>query len=225
MIFSTDNGAEVEIWPGGGNTPFRGEKGTTWEGGFRVPTMVRWPGVIDPGTIINDIFSHEDWLPTLLAAAGNPEIKEDLRKGYKVGGKTFKVHLDGYNQLDLLSGTGPGARKEILYFDAGGNLNALRYNHWKLHFTIMEGDIPQDVRITPDLPIVVNLRQDPFERFPLESQRYHRWMADKLWTLIPAQTIVDKFLQTFQEFPPSQEVASFRVGKVLKQLQTQTNRQ
>ena len=141
VVFSTDNGAEKFTWPDGGTVPFRGEKGTTWEGGFRVPMMVRWPGTVQPGTVINDIFSQEDWLPTLMAGVGEPDIKEKLLTGHQANGKTFKAHLDGYNQIDLLSGKGPGKRNEIFYFDAGGNLNALRYQDWKIHFTIMEGAI------------------------------------------------------------------------------------
>ncbi len=225
VIFSTDNGAEIMSWPDGGNSPFKGEKGMTWEGGFRSPCVVRWPGLIKPGTVINDIFSGEDWVPTLVAAAGEPDIKEKLKKGLRVGDKNFKVHLDGYNQMDLLSGKGPGARREILYFDAGGNLNAIRVDDWKLHFAIMEGDLTTAYRKTPSWPIVVNLRQDPFERYPFESRMYLRWMADKMWTFVPAQAIVGKFVGTFEEFPPSQAVSSLSVDAVLKQLQTQGSRQ
>ena len=141
VVFSTDNGAEVFSWPEGGNMPFKGEKGTTWEGGFRVPCLARWPGKFPKGRVINDIMSHEDWLPTLLAAAGEPKVKEKLLKGHKAGDKTFKAHIDGYNQMDLLTGKGPGKRNEIMYFDAGANLNAVRYKDWKLHFTLMEGPI------------------------------------------------------------------------------------
>jgi arylsulfatase len=141
VIFSTDNGAEKFTWPDGGTIPFRGEKGTTREGGFRVPMMVRWPGTVEPGTVINHFLSHEDWLPTMMAAAGEPGIKEKLLTGHEANGKTFKVHLDGYDQTELLSGKGPGKRHEIFYFDAAGNLNASRYKDWKVHFTIMEGSI------------------------------------------------------------------------------------
>jgi arylsulfatase len=207
-------------WPDGGTSPFKGEKGTTWEGGFRVPAMVRWPGHIKSGTIINDIFSHEDWIPTLMAAVGEPDVKDKLLKGHRADSKTFKVHLDGYNQLDLLTGKGGGQRKEILYFDAGGNLNAVRYNDWKLHFTIMEGDLTTAYRKTPSWPVVYNLRASPFERPYFESRLYLRWMADQMWLFVPAQQAIGKFLATFKEFPQRQKVASLSVEKVLEQLQS-----
>ena len=142
IMYSTDNGAEKFTWPDGGTTPFAGEKGSTWEGGFRVPSFIRWPGVIEPGSIYNDIFSHEDMMPTLLAAAGVPDVKEKLLEGYQAGDKNFKIHLDGYNMMPYFNGEVEEApRKEIFYFDAGGNLNAVRYKDWKIHFTIMEGSI------------------------------------------------------------------------------------
>ncbi|WP_061010270.1 arylsulfatase [Vibrio jasicida] len=202
VIFSTDNGAEKFTWPDGGTTPFKGEKGTTWEGGFRVPMMVRWPGQIKPGTVINDIFSQEDWMPTLLAAVGEPDIKEKLLKGHKANNKTFKAHLDGYNQLDLLTGkSDTGARNEIFYFDAGGHLNALRYKDWKIHFTIMEGAINEAYRKTPSWPLIVNLRMDPFEVGPDSALYVRHFYADQMWMFVPAQAIVRKFLETFKEFP------------------------
>ena len=202
VIFSTDNGAEKFTWPDGGTTPFKGEKGTTWEGGFRVPMMVRWPGQIKPGTVINDIFSQEDWMPTLLAAVGEPDIKEKLLKGHKANNKTFKAHLDGYNQLDLLTGKSEtGARNEIFYFDAGGHLNALRYKDWKIHFTIMEGAINEAYRKTPSWPLIVNLRMDPFEVGPNSALYVRHFYADQMWMFVPAQAIVRKFLETFKEFP------------------------
>ena len=224
VIYSTDNGAEVFTWPDGGTIPFRGEKGTTWEGGFRVPAAVRWPGVVKQGTVINDIFSHEDWVPTLLAAAGDKDIKEKLKKGHQAAGKTFKTHLDGYDQTALLSGKGKGSRDEILYFDAGGNLNALRYRDWKIHFTIMEGSINEAYRKTPSWPLVVSLRQDPFERTP-DAALYTRWYGDQMWMFVPAQAYVKQFLGTFKEFPPSQSVGSLSVEKVLQKMQTAASRQ
>ncbi|MDJ0842066.1 MAG: arylsulfatase [Acidobacteriota bacterium] len=224
VIYSTDNGAEKFTWPDGGTIPFRGEKGTTWEGGFRVPAAVRWPGTVKPGTIINDIFSHEDWLPTLLAAAGVKDVKKKLLTGYQAGNKNFKVHLDGYDQTALLSGKGEGARNEIFYFDAGGNLNALRYRNWKVHFSFMEGSINEAYRKTPSWPLVVNLRQDPFEVSP-DSALYIRWYADQMWLFVPAQRFVAQFLATFKDYPPSQPVGSLSVEKVLQKLQNQPNRQ
>ena len=220
VVYSTDNGAELMSWPDGGTIPFKGEKGTTWEGGFRVPAMVRWPGHIKPGTIINDIFSHEDWIPTLMAAVGEPNVKEKLLKGHKANGKKFKVHLDGYNQLDLLTGKGEGQRNEIFYFDAGGNLNAVRYKDWKLHFTIIEGDLTEAYRKTPSWPIVFNLRTSPFERPYFESRMYLRWMADQMWLFVPAQQVIGKFLATFKEFPQRQPIGSLSVEKVLKQMES-----
>jgi arylsulfatase A-like enzyme len=220
VIFTSDNGAEIMSWPDGGNTPFKGEKGTTWEGGFRVPGIARWPGVIKPGTTVNDVMSQEDWLPTFLAAAGDPDIKEELKKGMKVGDKTFKTHLDGYNFVPFFMGEEKkGPRREIFYFDDNANLNAVRVDDWKINFTIMEGNITTGQRLTLNMPEVINLRQDPFERFPEESEMYFRWMADKLWTFVPAQVYVGRFLETFKEFPPSQKSGSFSLDQILQQLQ------
>ncbi|MDH3643189.1 MAG: arylsulfatase [Gammaproteobacteria bacterium] len=224
VVYSTDNGAEKFTWPDGGTIPFRGEKGSTWEGGFRVPAAVRWPGTVKPGTIINDIFSHEDWVPTLMAAAGKPNIKEELKQGTRAAGKRFKTHLDGYDQTALLSGKGPGERNEIFYFDAGANLNAVRYRDWKIHFSIMEGSINEAYRKSPSWPLVINLRQDPFEVTP-DSALYTRWYGDQMWLFVPAQAFVGEFLATFKEFPPSQAVGSLSVEKVLQALQTQGSRQ
>jgi arylsulfatase A-like enzyme len=218
VIFSTDNGAEKFTWPDGGTTPFRGEKGTTWEGGFRVPQVIRWPGVVKPGTTINDIISHEDWMPTLLAAAGEPNVKQKLLNGYRAGSKTFKVHLDGYDQTDLLAGRGPGKRKEIFYFDAAGNLNALRYNDWKIHWTVMEGSINEAYRKTPSWPLIINLRMDPYEVSPDSSLYVREFYADQMWTFVPAQAVVQQFLDTFKDFPPTAG-GSLSIDAVLKELQ------
>jgi arylsulfatase A-like enzyme len=219
VLFTSDNGAEVMSWPDGGNTPFKGEKGTTWEGGMRVPMIARWPGVIKPGTIYNAVISLEDWLPTVLAAAGDPDIKEKLKAGLTVGEKTFKTHLDGYNFMSFFKGEEPeGPRHEIFYFDDNASLNAIRVRDWKIHFKVMEGNLAEAVLKPLNMPQVINLRQDPFERFPSESHMYFRWWADKLWTFVPAQTIVGQFLQTFRDFPPSQRSGSFSVDQVLDQL-------
>jgi arylsulfatase len=219
VMYSTDNGAEKFTWPDGGTTPFMGEKGTTWEGGFRVPTLIRWPGVIKPGTVHNDICSHEDMMPTLLAAAGVPDIKEKLLKGHRAGNKTFKVHLDGYNLMPLFEGkVEESPRKEIFYFDQGGNLNALRYEDWKLHFSLMEGSINTAYRKTPAWPILINLRADPYE-VSQDSALYIRWYADQMWTFVPAQAITGRFLETFKEFPPVQG-SSLGIDKVVQMLQT-----
>ena len=219
VVISTDNGAEVMSWPDGGCTPFHGEKGTTWEGGMRVPSVVRWPGVIKPGTVVNDVMSHEDWFPTFLAAAGDPDIKEKLKKGLKVGGKTFKTHLDGYNFMPLFKGeVEKGPRREVFYFDDNASLNAVRVDDWKIHFKVMEGNLQDSVLRPVNMPYVINLRQDPFERFMRESKMYFRWWADKLWTFVPAQIVVGKFIGTFKEFPPSQPSATFGPDKALEML-------
>jgi len=221
VLFTSDNGAEIMSWPDGGNTPFKGEKGTTWEGGMRVPGLARWPGVIKPGTIVNDIMSNEDWLPTFLAAGGDPDVKEKLLKGTKVGDKTFKVHLDGYNFMPFFKGEQrKGPRQEIFYFDDNASLNAVRINDWKIHFKIMEGNLASAQLRPLNMPQVINLRQDPFERFTSESQMYFQWGANKLWMFVPAQAVVAQFIATFKEFPPSQKSGSFSVDQVLEQLQT-----
>jgi len=218
VMYSTDNGAETFTWPDGGITPFHGEKGTTWEGGFRVPSLIRWPGVIEPGTIYNDIFSHEDMMPTLLAAAGEPNVKEKLLDGHRAGDKTFRVHLDGYNLMPFLQGrVGESPRESIFYFDQAGGLNAVRVEDWKLHFTILEGPINEAVRIKRAWPVVINLRADPYEIMWEESQRYMRWMADNMWTFVPAQQYVAEFLATFREFPPVRG-SSLSVDNVLQEL-------
>ena len=221
VLFTLDNGAEIMSWPDGGNTPFKSEKGTTWEGGMRVPGLVRWPGIIKPGMVQNDIMSQEDWMPTFLAAAGDPDVKEKLLKGMKVGDKTFKNHLDGYNFMPFFKGeVAKGPRREIFYFDDNANLNALRFDDWKLSFRVIQGNIATATVQAPNMPILVNLRQDPFERFPSESQMYFRWAADKMWAFVPAQALVGQFIQTFKEFPPSQKSGSFSVDQVLEQLQS-----
>jgi arylsulfatase len=224
IMYSTDNGAEKFTWPDGGTTPFAGEKGTTWEGGFRVPCAIRWPGVIEPGTTYNEIFSHEDMMPTLLAAAGVSDVKEQLLTGHKAGDKTFKAHLDGYNLLPFFKGeVKESPRKEIFYFDAGGHLNALRYQNWKIHFTIMEGSINEAYRKSPSWPIVINLRADPFE-VSWKAALYTRWYADQMWMFVPAQALTAKFLTTFKEFPPVQG-SSLSVDNVLQELTSAASRQ
>lgn len=221
VIFSTDNGAEKITWPDGGATPFRGEKGSTWEGGMRVPCLVRWPGLVKPGAVINGIMSHEDWTPTLLAAAGDPNVKEKLLKGYTANGKPFKVHLDGYDQRQLLAGTGPSKRQEIFYFDDNGNLNAVRVRDWKAHFSLPGDWFQAGEPVPQSFPKIVNLRMDPFEDHVLfdESPMAARWMTDKFWAFVPMQVVVGQFLQTFKEFPQRQKSASFNIDQVLKQME------
>ena len=226
VMYSTDNGAEVFTWPDGGATPFRGEKNTNWEGGFRVPTAIRWPGVIKPGTILNGPVAHEDMLPTFMAAAGEPDITEKLKKGYQVGKETFKVHLDGYNQMDYFAGKGPDPRKEFFYFNDDGSLVALRYDQWKLVFAEQRAhgiDVWENPFVTLRLPKLFNLRSDPFETADREGMDYARWRLEHMFLLVPAQQYVGKFLATFKEFPPRQKAGSFGIDQVLETLQTGTS--
>ncbi|WP_417588306.1 arylsulfatase [Owenweeksia hongkongensis] len=219
IMYSTDNGAEKFTWPDGGTTPFAGEKGTTWEGGFRVPCAIRWPGVIEPGTVFNDIFSHEDMMPTLAAAAGEPKLVEKMLKGYSANGKTFNAHLDGYNMLPFFKGdVEESPREEIFYFDAAGNMNAIRYNNFKLHFTIMEGSIAEAYRKSPSWPVVINLRADPFE-VSQESALYIKWYADNMWMFVPAQQLAANFLQSFEKYPPVKG-SSLSVDEVVESMKT-----
>ena len=203
MIYSTDNGAETVSWPDGGITPFKGEKGTTWEGGFRIPLAVRWPGVIAPGRKINDIISHEDWFPTFAAAMGDDTVVEDLKAGKTMNGKDWKVHLDGYNMLPFFKGDAKkGPREEIFYFDQAGNLNAVRVQDWKVHFATNEGDITTAYRETPAWPTVINLKADPYETAWEESKMYLRWYAENtMWIFVPVQAKVKEFFSTFADFP------------------------
>jgi arylsulfatase len=225
VMYSTDNGAEKFTWPDGGQSPFRGEKNTNWEGGYRVPCVIRWPGVIKPGSVFNDIFAHEDMLPTLLAAAGDPEVKEKLLKGVKVGNKSFKVHLDGYNITDALTGKSPSVRHEFFYFNDDGSVVALRNNQWKLVFAEQRAhgfDVWQEPFVTLRVPKLFNLRSDPFESADHESMDYERWRVEHLFLLVPAQQYIGQFLATFKEFPPRQKAGSFALDNVLELLQTGT---
>ncbi|TDI46461.1 MAG: arylsulfatase [Acidobacteria bacterium] len=224
VIYSTDNGAEVMSWPDGGTTPFRGEKNTNWEGGYRVPMMVRWPGKIAPGTISNEIISQEDWFPTLLAAAGDDDVKARLKSGTRVGDKTFKVHLDGYNFLPYLTGQSDDSpRKEFLYFSDDGQIVCLRYDRWKLVFAEQRAhgfEVWEEPFVTLRVPRLYDLRTDPFERADHEGMDYTRWRFDRIFLLLPAQAYIANFLQTFQEFPPRQKPGSFNLDQVLANLQT-----
>jgi arylsulfatase A-like enzyme len=220
VIFTSDNGAETFSWPDGGNHPFRGEKGTTYEGGFRVPLVVKWPGTIKPGRIINDIIAGEDWMPTFLAAAGDPDVKEKLLTGLKVGDKTFKNHLDGYNFLPFFRGdVAEAPRREFFYFTDSADLMAVRYNNWKVTFKTIKGNLFTGTEEATNVPLVTNLRQDPWERYQDESMMYARWWGEKLWTLVPASVIVGQFLQTFKEYPPSQTSGTFSVERALRMLE------
>ena len=221
VMFTSDNGAEIFSWPDGGNQPFRGEKGTTYEGGFRVPMVIKWPGVIRPGTVVNQIFSAEDWLPTLLAGAGDADVKEKLLKGYKAGDKTFKTHLDGYNFLPFFKGeVKEGPRHEFFYFSDNADLMAVRYNDWKIAYKTIKGNLNTGREESTNVPIVTNLRMDPWERYQTESDMYTRWWGEQLWTLVPSVAIVGQFLQSFKEYPPSQVSGSTSVTKYLEAVQS-----
>jgi arylsulfatase len=222
VIFTTDNGAEVFTWPDGGMTPFRYSKGTIYEGGFRVPCIARWPGKIKPGTIENGIFSGLDWFPTLLAAAGNPNITKQLLDGVKLGDRTYKNHLDGYDQTALLLGKGPSARHEIFYF-GGAELGALRIDNFKFQFY----DQPQGwpgPKVTLDMPLIYNLRQDPFERTALLNlgegapAYMNDFFAREFWRFVFVQDIVGKLGETAINYPPMQDPASFNLAEVKRKI-------
>jgi arylsulfatase A-like enzyme len=225
VFYSTDNGPHMNAWPDAAMTPFRNEKNSGWEGAFRIPAMVRWPGHIKPGTVSNDIMSHLDWMPTLLAAAGAPEVKDKLLTGYKAGGRNFKVHLDGYNLLPYLTGqTTESPRQEFFYFSDDGDLLAMRYDNWKLHFKVQDAPGTLDVwqrEFRPlRFPLFINLRTDPYERAPLTSNTYWDWVMDHAFLAVPAQGKVAEFLSTFRQYPPRQKAASFTVDQVLEKLKS-----
>ncbi len=227
VMYSTDNGAETFTWPDGGMIPWKGEKNTTWEGGFRVPMMVKWPARIEAGQISNDIIEMTDWLPTLLAVAGNPNIKAQLLAGHQAGDKNFNVHLDGYNMLPLLTGqTDQNPRAEKFYFTDDGSLSALRYNDWKAMFSIQEAH-GFDVWVQPytvlRTPRIYNLRRDPFERADGEAYKYPEWFFNRVYMLAPAAAYVADFLATFQEYPPRQRPGTFTIDRVLEMLQKSTS--
>jgi arylsulfatase A-like enzyme len=222
--YSTDNGPHMNTWPDAAMTPFRGEKNTNWEGGWRVPSMVRWPGRIEAGSVSNAIMHHMDWLPTLLAAAGTDDIKERLKDGnVRAIGRKYKVHLDGYNFLPFLTGeTEESPRREIFYFSDDGDLTALRYNDWKIVF--MEQRVEATLQAWAEpfvplrMPLIFNLRRDPYERSQITSNTYYDWLLDRVYLLVPAQAYVANFLETFKEFPPRQKAASFSLDQVMEQL-------
>jgi arylsulfatase len=226
VIFTTDNGAEVFTWPDGGQTPFKGTKGTSFEGGFRVPAIIRWPGHVKPGSVENGIFSGLDWLPTLTAAAGNPNITEQLLKGVDLGGVTYKNHLDGYNQMALLEGKGPSARHELFYF-SGPQLGAIRMDDFKFQFLQQPYGWPGE-KITTDMPGIVNLRQDPFERTPSirgetlndsGAGYMNEFYGREFWRFVKVQQTVAALAQTAVEYPPMQDPASFNLEAVKRQIQ------
>ena len=219
VMYSTDNGSESFSWPDGGTTMFRGEKNTNWEGGYRVPTVIRWPGVIKPGTVINDVAAHEDMLPTLLAAAGDTSVKEDLLKGRKAGQITYKVHLDGYNLLPALKGEGAWPRQEFIYWTDDGSVAALRYGNWKATFLRQDHEglrVWQEPFVKLRAPMLTNLRMDPFELAHEIGMDYDRWFAEHMFLFAPAAGYVGQWLQSFREFPPRQKPGSFNLDNVME---------
>jgi arylsulfatase A-like enzyme len=226
VIFTTDNGAEVFTWPDGAMTPFKATKGTTYEGGFRVPAIIRWPGHVKPGTVENGIFSGLDWFPTLLAAAGNPDVTNQLLKGVKLGDRTYKNHLDGYDQTALLEGRGPSARHEIFYF-GGPHLGALRIDDFKYQFVQQPYGWPGE-KVDTDMPIIVNIRQDPFERTPsvrgetlnnLGGGYMNDFYAREFWRFVSVQETVAKLAQSAIDYPPMQAPASFNLDAIKAKVQ------
>ena len=223
VLYSTDNGPHMNSWPDGAMTPFRNEKNTNWEGAYRVPAMVRWPGKIKPGQVSNEMVAHLDWLPTLLAIGGDADVKSKLAKGEKVGDMTYKVHLDGDNLVPYLTGQVPKSpRKSFLYFNDDQQLTALRYDNWKLVF--MEQRAPGTLRVWAEpfvnlrVPKIFNLRTDPYERADITSNTYYDWLLDHAFLLVPAQDYVGQFLASFKEFPQRQKAASFNLDDVMSKL-------
>jgi arylsulfatase len=224
VMYSTDNGPHMNSWPDGAMTPFRSEKNSNWEGAYRVPAMVRWPGHIKPGSVSNEIVAHLDWLPTLVAIAGDAQVKDELLRGYKVGNATYKVHLDGDNLVPYLTGQAPKSpRESFFYVNDDQQLTGLRYDNWK--FVFLEQRAPGTMLIwanpfTPlRLPKIFNLRTDPYERADVTSNTYYDWLIDHAFLLVPAQDYVGQFLMTFKDYPPRQRAASFNMDAVLKSLQ------
>jgi arylsulfatase len=229
VIYGTDNGPHMNSWPDGAMTPFRNEKNSNWEGAYRVPCMIRWPGHIPAGTISNEIVSHLDWFPTLVAAAGDPNITEKLLQGYQANGKTFKVHLDGYNLLPYLTGqTKKSPRDSFIYCNDDQQVTCLRYDNWKLVF--LEQRAPGTLRVWSEpfvslrLPKMFNLRTDPYERADITANTYYDWILDHAFLLVPAQDYVGKFLATFKDYPPRQKAASFNLDEVMQKLQEGGNK-
>ena len=223
VMYGTDNGPHMNTWPDGAMTPFRSEKNTNWEGAFRVPMVVRWPGKIPAGVVSNEIVQHHDWLPTFLAMAGDPDVVEKLKKGHQAAGKTFKVHIDGYNLLPYLTGQEKKSpRQGFMYFDDDGDLVALRFDNWKIVFMEQRARGTLGLWAEPFVPLRVpklfNLRTDPFERADITSNTYYDWFIDHIPQVLAAQAIVVAFLETFKEFPPRQKAASFTVDQALAKM-------
>jgi arylsulfatase len=223
VMYSSDNGAETFTWPDGGTTMFRGEKNTPWEGGYRVPTLIRWPGTIKPGTVVNDIAAHEDMLPTLLAAAGNAAVTADLLAGTTVNGRDYHVHIDGYDLAPALKGEGAWPRDEFLYWTDDGSVAALRYDNWKITFLEQKAvglRVWQEPFDELRAPVLTNLRMDPFERArDEEAMGYQRWYIERMFLVAPAAIYVGRWIQSFKDFPPRQKPGSFNLSNVMDAVQ------
>jgi arylsulfatase len=224
VVYSTDNGVHMNSWPDAGMTPFRSEKNTNWEGAFRVPLVVRWPGKVPAGAVSNEIVSHLDWLPTFLAAAGEPDVKQKLLEGHTAGARTYRVHLDGFDLLPYLtSDVERSPRNEFFYFSDDGDLVAFRYDNWKLVFMQqrMAGTMAiwGEPFVATRIPYLYNLRTDPFEKADVTSNTYWDWYIDRVFLVVPAQAIVGAFLQTFVEYPPRMKAASFTIDQVQEKLE------
>lgn len=224
VIYSTDNGPHTNTWPDGATTPFRSEKNTNWEGAFRVPQLIRWPGRIEAGRVANGIVSHLDWLPTLLSAAGDPDVKQKLLTGHEAGGTTFRVHLDGYDLMPYLTGdVQESPRTEFFYFSDDGDMVALRYDNWKLVFMEQRVAGTLQVWFEPFIPLrapkLFNLRTDPFERADTTSNTYWDWFIDRAFVAVPVQHMVAEFLGTFLEYPPRMKAPSFTIDQVQAKLE------
>jgi arylsulfatase len=223
LLYTTDNGPHQNSWPDAATTPFRSEKNTNWEGAFRVPALIRWPGHVKPGSLSNEVVSGLDWFPTFVAAAGDTGITDKLRAGTTVGGSNFKVHLDGYDLAPLLSATGPTPRKEFYYFNDDAQLVAMRYGMWKQVFCEQRVQGTLQVWAEPfvclRVPKLFNLRMDPYERADVTSNTYYDWLLDRAFLAVPTQVAVGQFLSTFKEFPPRQKAASFSINQLMEMLQ------
>jgi arylsulfatase A-like enzyme len=224
FFYSTDNGPHMNTWPDGGMTPFRNEKNSNWEGAYRVPAMVRWPGRIKPGQVSNEMVAHHDWLPTLLAIAGDSDVTQKLFKGYKAGGTSYKVHLDGYNLVPYLTGQAEKSpRESFIYINDDQQVTGMRYLNWKLVFLEQRVQGTALIWANPFTPLRVpkmfNLRLDPYERADITSNEYYNWLLDRAYLVVPAQAFVANFIATFKEFPQRQKAASFNLDDVVRQLQ------
>jgi arylsulfatase len=224
VLYTTDNGPHMNSWPDAAMTPFRSEKDTNWEGAFRVPAMIRWPGHIKPGTVANGIFGSHDWFPTLLAAAGDTNVNDRLLQGWKIGDQTYRVHIDGYNQLPYLTGQEDhSARRGFIYFDDDGQLVAIRFDNWKLVF--FEQKTPGTLAIWGEpftarrLPLFFNLRMDPYERAQITSNEYYAWTIHKAYLMLGTQAIAAAFVDSLKDYPPRQKPQSFNLDQIMERLQ------